>query len=116
MSRTGPNQALSFLEVGSFASKGECSRNVQSILQNKDAKALKDFSWEKLTNELAANAPTLFHELQGCTITRAPRVNRDATIGMCAAILLRYRHNRMNLLQRILSLILHAGHSSKLVN
>lgn len=96
--------------------KRMCSNEVSSVLQDKKAKALSDFTWQKLMVELAANAPTLLQVLQGCTFTRTPRKNRVATIGMCAAILLRFRHQRMNLVQRILSLILHAGHSAKLVN
>ena len=95
--------------------KRMCSDEVKSVLQSKAAKSLSEFSWGKLINELSANAPTLLHVLQGCTITKAPRVNRTATIGMCAAILLQFRYRNMNLVQRILSLILHAGHSAKLV-
>lgn len=96
--------------------KKMCSHEVNSVLLNKSSKALGRFTWKSLIDELSVNAPLLFHILQGCTMTRTPRNNRIATIGICATILLRFRHRNMNLVQRILSLILYAGHSGKQVH
>lgn len=95
--------------------KKMCSDDVCSVLQNKSSEALCKFSWESLIKELSNNAPILLHILQGCTKTRKPRINREATIGICAAILLRFRYARMSLVQKILSLVLYAGHSAKQV-
>lgn len=92
-----------------------CSKEVHSVLQDKSAKILAKFSWESLISELAVSAPILLQVLRGCTMTRNPHSNRDATIGMCAAILLKFRLPTMSLVQRILSLILYAGHSAKMV-
>ena len=39
------------------------------------------------------------------------RVSNDATMGVCAAILLRHKNQHMNALQHIVSLILHRGHA-----
>lgn len=95
--------------------KKMCSGEVKSVFQNKSTEILGKFSWEMLVNELSANAPTLFEVLKGCTTTKKTRTNRAATIGMCAAIVLQFHYHRMSLVQRILSLILYAGHSAKLV-
>ena len=47
------------------------------------------------------------------TWTRNSYINRDAIIGICTAMLLKYRYSKMSLVQRILSIILYAGHSGK---
>ena len=95
--------------------KNMCSEKVNSLLLDKSSGALSEFSWEKLKNELSSNAPTLFCILQGCTMTKVPRSNRDATIGICAAILLRFHYPKMSLVQRIISIVLYTGHSAKQV-
>lgn len=41
------------------------------------------------------------------------KIHTNAAIGMCAAILLNHVNVKMNLVQKINSLILYAGHSSK---
>ena len=43
-------------------------------------------------------------------------VNADLVVAVCCAILLRGRSQRMNLLQRIVSIVLYCGHSSKRVS
>ena len=65
-----------------------------------------------MTNE----APTLLALLEFCTYTRKPRVNRMAVLGMCVALLLKFSFHKMCLVQKIISLILYAGHSGKQVN
>lgn len=95
--------------------KNMCSEKVNSLLLDKSPGAISEFSWEKLKNELSSNAPTLFCILQGCTKTKVPRSNRDATIGICAAILLRFHYPKISLVQRIISIVLYAGHSAKQV-
>ena len=76
---------------------------------------LKEFTWDKLFEELSFNAPILLSILRDCTQTRRPRTNRSAVIGMCFAILLKYRYLKMNLIQKIISMILYAGDSTKQV-
>ena len=93
-----------------------CSDSANSILRQKFSSAYKDFSWEKLLKELETNAPILLSILQQCTHTRRPRPNRNnIVIGMCAAILLKLGYAKMNLVQKVLSLVLYGGNSGKLV-
>lgn len=98
----------------------------RSCLQQKTLSALQNFSWEKLHEKLKFKAPTLYRVLQGCVnVHRREREGRkgskthhpsdSAVLGVCAALLLRHRNQRLNLLQRIISLILHSGHAGKLV-
>ena len=90
--------------------KAMCSSNVNSTLQNYSTNTMMTFKWDQLLTELRIYAPLLFAILQQCT------ANKTAIIGMCASLLLKSRCNRMSLVQNIISLILYAGHSSKLVN
>ena len=91
-----------------------CSHKVDSILQR--TSALSSFQWIDLMNELEAHAPTLLTVLNSATRTRRDRCNRDGVIGMCAALLLKFRYNRMSLVHKVISTILYAGHSSKQVS
>ena len=84
-----------------------CSDSVGSILQEKSNEALSVFQWKSLVKELKDNAPLLFDLMWGCTTTKKPRMNREATIGICAAILLNFRYPKMNLAQKIISLVLY---------
>ena len=43
------------------------------------------------------------------------RPKDSAVLGICAALLLRHRNHHLNLVQRIMSLILHCGHAGKQV-
>ncbi len=92
-----------------------CSEKTGSILSSKHVSDLKEFTWDKLLTELDSHAPVLHSILKMCTQTRRRRPNRSAVIGMCVAILLRYQHVKMNLAQRIVSVILYAGDCSKQV-
>lgn len=89
-----------------------CSENAQSVMRNCD---LLSFSWNRLLSEMSSNAPVLLAILQSCTHTQRPRQNRNAVVGMCCAVLLKFRFSKMSIVQRIISLILYAGSSGKQV-
>ena len=92
-----------------------CSEAANSTLRSQSADALTAFTWGKVIDELAARAPTLLSLLEMCTYTRKPRRNRMAVIGMCTALLLKLRFHKMCLVQKIISLLLYAGHAGKQV-
>ncbi len=87
--------------------------------------SVKRFSWNLLAKELESKAPTLYGVLSVCVDVRRRKRKRKTTkqksssntamLGVCAAILLRHRNQKMNLLQRIITLIFHSGHASKQV-
>lgn len=93
-----------------------CSDSAKSMLREKTASALTQFTWGRLYDELSVHAPTLLAVLESCTCTRKPRPNRTAVVGMCVAVLLKFRFQNMCLVQKIISLILYSGHSGKQVN
>lgn len=72
-----------------------CSEAANSTLCSQSANALTEFTWTKLHGELGARAPTLLSLLQLCTVTRKPRGNRMAVIGMCAVLLLKFRFHAL---------------------
>ena len=89
------------------------SEHEKSILSSQSPAVLHEFTWDVLLNELSSNAPVFFSILNSCTRTRKRRYNQNAVIGICSAILLKFRSPMMNVVQKILSLILYAGHSRK---
>lgn len=47
---------------------------------------------------------------------RQPVYNKNGIIGMIAVIFLRYHNQRMNLPQKLISVLLYVGHSEKMVS
>jgi len=89
---------------------------------------IKQFSWEKISDELYQVTPTLYAVLRGCTnvkrrvrsaqnpVHHEKEISRNKVIlGVCASILLHHKNMHMNALQHIISLVLNAGHSLKQV-
>ena len=85
------------------------SDSTNSLLKMED---LKEFEWDKLLQELSTHAPVLLGVLQAATKTRSPRTNTNAVICICAAIIFKQRNSKMSLVQKIISLVLYAGHTS----
>jgi len=93
-----------------------CSTAAKCVLNPEHSNcSLQDFTWDRLLDDVAANAPMLLAFLQASTRTKKPRTNRKATIGICIAILLKFRFDKMCLVQNLIALILYAGHSGKQV-
>ena len=92
-----------------------CSQKTASILRSSSYDDLKNFTWDKLLHELRVHAPVLTDILHSCTSTKNPSPNRMAIIGLCSAVLCKQRCSQMSLLQKIIMLILHAGHCGKQV-
>ena len=92
-----------------------CSKGTNSVLKQETPETLEEFHWESLLNEVRTHASTLLYFMKACTKTKKSRPNREPTIGMCTAILLKYRYSKMSLVQKIIALILYAGHSAKQV-
>ena len=92
-----------------------CSDKCNSILRQQSSEYYVKFSWQTLYEELKINTPLLLCLLEACTQTRRSKPNRIQIIGMCTAMLLKYRFGKMSLVQRIISIVLRSGHSNKLV-
>ena len=91
------------------------SQGANSILKSPNTEHLKEFTWDMILSELSKFAPLLKSLLCFATKTRTPRSNTDAVIGMCAAMMFKHQNRNMNLVQRINSLVLYAGHAPKKV-
>lgn len=92
------------------------SDRANSILQSQNPDNLKQFKWDTLLCELSEYAPVLSRLLLLAAKTKRPRLNQKAVIGVCAAILINHQNSKMNLAQKLTSLILYAGHTSKQVH
>ena len=113
--------------------KSICSKKANSVLRETSADIVSSFSWELLVEEVEAKAPTLLAILHACVdVRRRHRKHKSvqsskkktksrlpsntAVLGVCAGIILRHANHHMNLVQRLVSLILDNGHSSKQVS
>ena len=94
-----------------------CSDKVTSVLQDRSGTELLEFSWERIHRELEEYTPNLLTLLKWCTKTRTTRNDRPrvAVICLCISMLCKFRNSRMSLTQKVLSLLLYAGHASKQV-
>ena len=93
-----------------------CSDSTRSVLRTQSLSDNPTFSWSTIYSELQLHAPLLFNLLSSLTRTRHVRSNQKAVMCVCAAVLLKYRFPQMSLLQKVVSLIMYAGHASKQVN
>ena len=91
------------------------SDSTNSLLKSQEVERMKSFSWASVLDELTNNTPTLLFFLHECTNTKKNHPNTLAIIGACAAILLKHRLNRMSVFQKMVSIVLYAGHTSKQV-
>ena len=92
------------------------SDTFSSILREKSQTAMEFFTWESVWQELSSHAPTLLSVLQGITSRRSINIARaKPVVCVCAAILLKLKNPKMCHIQAMLSLLLHAGHSSRQV-
>ncbi len=90
-----------------------CSVKTASVLRSSNYEALMNFKWDNVVEELKIYAPTFELILQSCT---GKNSRKSAIIGTCASILLKSRCSKMSLVQKMIMLILHAGHCGKQVH
>jgi hypothetical protein len=106
------------------------SLKTNSMLRNRSCEALEQFSWQDLLAELEKETPITLSLLKQCAHVKRrahkPRgeggrssrriPNEEAAVGMCFAILMRARSQRMNLVQRLISVLLYGSHAPKQVS
>ena len=91
-----------------------CSDNFESILRLKTKDSVKDINHiiSTIKKELNRKAPTLLSLLQWCKKVRS---NSDELIATIVSIMCKHRRPSACIIQRVISLILYSGHSSKQV-
>lgn len=92
-----------------------CSDQVDSTLNHSSRDDLISLKWSDIYDEMQKHTPILLEILLAATTTRCPRPNRELLISMCGAMICKLRRPQMCTAQKILSLILYAGHASKQV-
>lgn len=90
-----------------------CSDSFVSCLRKS---TFDSFEFISLINEMEVHASTLLTILKGCFMKKSMvQPSAIPCIGICAAIILKYRRPSMSLVQKLISIILYSGHSSKKV-
>jgi len=92
-----------------------CSDKFPSVLRNKSVEGLMALDFSAIIKELNSQAPTLLSLLKSCLKTKTPRSNEDVILVVIAGIIFKHRQPSCSLVQRVISLILYAGHSAKQV-
>lgn len=97
---------------------GICSDDFNSITRLKSKHSLKDFKTviSSILDELKGKAPTLLSLFRSCMKTKRPRRNTEVVIAVLASVICKHRRPSSCIIQRIISLILYTGHSSKQVS
>lgn len=90
-----------------------CSDSYCSVWRSQSVEA---FDHAAIIQELHSRAPTLFTLLKACLKTKTPRENEDLILTVIAGIIFKHRRPSCSLVQRVISLILYAGHSAKQVH
>ena len=90
------------------------SAETDSLLLHSLPSDLASFSFSALKSELKEYAQTFYNFLHQLTSIQKKRASEQSTIiCICAAIIFKYRHPDMSLIQKLISGILFAGHCSK---
>lgn len=93
-----------------------CSRRVMSLQRARDSSTLQGFNWDAIVDEATEHAPNLVQLLGECTKRKKSEMTQKSTIGMLLSLLCKNRNPKMTLFQRMISLVLYAGHSAKKVS
>ena len=72
-----------------------CEVKTGSILRSGLWDHMKNFKWQSVIDEMKLHTPVLFGILNSCTLTKNQKSNRNATIGICTSILLKYRYKKL---------------------
>ena len=114
MKNPSTRQALLKL-LGSEVRNEIRSMSAVSFLGSGSINDLTEFQWHRLHHELSTEAPILLSILVNATKTRVPRPNSHIIVGTCVSLLLKHRNPKMSWLQKMISIVLYAGHASKQV-
>ena len=95
-----------------------CSIKSKSVFGKKSSDGMGNFidTIKTVMEEMQLRAPTLLSLLKWALKTKRIRHNCNATIAVIVAIICKNRKSSICLFQRIISLILYTGHSSKQVS
>ena len=91
-----------------------CSTKFKSTLLQHSKHDMTNFSWSSIIAEMKDHAPILLEILLAATHTKQRRSNQELVIAMCT-MLCKLRRAEMSTAQKVISMILYAGHSSKQV-
>ena len=93
-----------------------CSDRHDSILRLTTKPALEQFTWERVWEELASNAPILLSILTGLLPrSKIQSKSCQAALCVCASVILKLQNHKVNLVQSVIGLVLKADHATKQV-
>ena len=105
-------------KVVQFEVKKLCSDRVNSLQQSNSEDHIANFPWNKLFFEITENCPTLLSLLLHVTSTKreTKRVRQNNLTVVVVCMLSKFHHLRMSIFQRLISVLLYAGHVGTMVS
>ena len=92
-----------------------CSDKLSSLLCKADKEDLMSFKWDELVQEATQYAPCLVKILTVAFQVMNKKKSSVQPIGLIVSLLCTFRRRTINRVQKIISIILYAGHCSKQV-
>ena len=94
-----------------------CSDDFKSVMMVKSKSSVRsvDEVMKSIHTEMKAKTPMLLSLLNSCLRTRRSRSNTDTLLVVIVSIICKHRRPSACIIQRIVSLILYSGHSTKQV-
>lgn len=92
-----------------------CSDNLSSVLRKTEKENLMTFKWDELFQEATQYAPCLVKILVVAFKVMNKKKSYIQPISLIISLLCTFRRRTMNMVQKIISVILFAGHCSKQV-
>ena len=93
-----------------------CSDKCSSLLRSNKPDDITNFKWINVIEEAQKCMPVLLKLLRKCTETPTERDNVTAVIGVIITILAKHQRPQLSLFQKVVSILLYSGHSSKRVS
>ena len=93
-----------------------CSRRVMLLQRARDSSTLQGFNWDAIVDEATEHAPNLVQLLGECTKRKKSEITQKSMIGMLLSLLCKNHNPKITLFQRMISLVMYAGHSAKKVS
>lgn len=90
-----------------------CSQKGNSSFGKKSPADLHSFNWSELARDLKRTMPTLYIILESCLQSKPDKMHM--VIAFLGGILIKHGNQKVNLLQRLFSLLMFASHCPKQV-
>jgi hypothetical protein len=88
-------------------------RKSNSLFGKNTPSAVENFKWSDLSHDLKRTMPTFFTIMNACTPSKPE--TKDMIIAVLGGIVIKNHNEKLNFIQRLISVLLYASHCPKMV-